>query len=200
MSETNSAPEAGVQRNNRRQLLLIALIAIVSISGSYALFFGSRDGGVWGTTNQGEFVQPPIAAADLALTDATGTAFATQGVWWLWLVGDGACTAECEEALHNMRAVHVLLHREADRLRRAYVLADVLTDVRTNVLTDGPTGEPAFAADYPKLGLWRTAQPLAPGVYIVDPHGNLVLRYTLEQMGKPVQKDLKRLLKVSQIG
>ena len=41
---------------------------------------------------------------------------------------------------------------------------------------------------------------LTPGVYIVDPLGNVVLRYSHEQVGKPLLDDLKHLLKVSQIG
>ena len=41
---------------------------------------------------------------------------------------------------------------------------------------------------------------LEPGLYIVDPLGNLVLRYPLGAAGNSVLDDLKRLLKVSQIG
>ena len=58
-------------------------------------------------------------------------------------------------------------------------------------------------AAYPKLARWTRSDggaELAPGVYLVDPIGNLVFRYPLDTLGKPVLSDLKRLLKVSQIG
>ena len=41
---------------------------------------------------------------------------------------------------------------------------------------------------------------LTEGIYIVDPIGNLVLHYPLSDAGKPVLTDLKKLLKLSQIG
>ncbi len=41
---------------------------------------------------------------------------------------------------------------------------------------------------------------VAQGVWLVDPKGNLILKYESGQLGKPLLKDLKRLLKVSQLG
>ncbi|SEG86866.1 hypothetical protein [Marinobacterium lutimaris] len=38
------------------------------------------------------------------------------------------------------------------------------------------------------------------GVWLIDPNGNLVLKYGPELIGKPLLKDLKRLLKASQLG
>lgn len=43
-------------------------------------------------------------------------------------------------------------------------------------------------------------ETLENGVWLVDPNGNLVLRYEPEQLGEPVLQDLKRLLKVSKVG
>lgn len=41
---------------------------------------------------------------------------------------------------------------------------------------------------------------LEEGVWIADPAGNLVLKYRTAQVGEPLLKDLKRLLKVSGLG
>jgi hypothetical protein len=58
-----------------------------------------------------------------------------------------------------------------------------------------------LTALYPDLVfLIGQVEALAPGIYIVDPLGNLVFHYALDAAGKPVLQDLKRLLKVSQIG
>jgi hypothetical protein len=56
--------------------------------------------------------------------------------------------------------------------------------------------------------LARIREELAPGageaardsVYLVDPLGNLMMRYPEGADGKRMLKDLRRLLKVSQIG
>lgn len=170
----------------RLQLAVILLIAVASLGGSWLLFQVARDGGLWSTTNRGAFVQPPLTAAGLGVRSSAGAI--DGGVWWLWVVPDGTCDAPCREALHQLRQLHVLLNRDAARVRRGLFTP-------TGTLPEDLTSE------YPRLtALSGSLESLAPGIYIVDPIGNLVLQYALSDAGKPVLDDLKRLLKVSQIG
>ena len=82
--------------------------------------------------------------------------------------------------------LHILLSREAGRVRRAY----------TNLSgQEVELGEP-----YPKLHRINITQPLPVGAYIVDPNGNLVLFYAIDSNPKFILEDLKKMLKVSQIG
>lgn len=183
------APQSGsTARRGRTQLIAMALIAAATLGGSVLLFQSARDGGVWGTTNRGTFVQPPLTIGDLAVRDEAGLTL-TEGVtWWLWIVPGGACDAECEQALHQLRQLHILLNRDADRVQRALVTGDGVKDER-------------LAEAYPRMKFLAADQaPLTRGIYIVDPIGNLVLYYPMSDAGKPVLEDLKRLLKVSQIG
>lgn len=174
--------------SGRKQLILMALIAAASLGGSYALYYASQSGGVWGTTNKGAFVNPAVDIASLELVDDDGVALEEARTWWIWVVRAQPCDAACDEALHQLRQLHVLLHRDADRVRRALVSATPL-----------PHGD--LETRYPDLEfLTGRVDALAPGIYIVDPLGNVVLRYPLDAAGKPVLEDLKRLLKVSQIG
>ncbi len=46
----------------------------------------------------------------------------------------------------------------------------------------------------------RGQLPLDPGVWVVDPVGNLLLYYSFEQPGEDLLHDLRRLLKVSKLG
>ena len=50
------------------------------------------------------------------------------------------------------------------------------------------------------VGLGSDEISLEPGIWIVDPLGNLVMRYSLEAELKGLLADLKKLLKVSRIG
>ncbi len=168
------------------------------MGGSYALYFSTADAGVWGTTNNGEFVQPPIAVADLKLLDHSDTPHVHGDTWWVWLVQQGDCTATCQDTLTKMRNMHVLLNKDAERLRRAVINANLVA----NGQDSGDYEIEKLRADFPKLFQLRqmAPAPVSPGIYIVDPLGNLVFRYAADGMGKPVLQDLKRLLKVSQIG
>lgn len=176
------------RRSGRTQFLLIVAIAAVSLGGSYLLFDIARQGGLWGTTNHGAFVEPPRTVAGLDVRGAAGQP-PEAGLWWLWAVPKGDCASACREALHQLRQLHALLNRDAARVRRAVVTAP------------GVEVDPAITAEYPRLDvLSGNLEPLGAGIYVVDPIGNLVFHYTWEQAGAPLLDDLKRLLKVSQIG
>ncbi len=172
---------------NRRMLLAMFAIAFLTLGGSYLLFYSAREGGVWGTTNQGEFVDPPLTVADLGLKGTNGELLSEGGSWWLWVVADGDCRGECESAVHQLRQLHILLNKDSDRVQRGLVTE--------------PGISPSLLADYPGVQhLTGSLTTLAEGIYIVDPIGNLVLYYPLADAGKPVLTDLKKLLKLSQIG
>lgn len=174
-------------KKNRRLLMAMFGIAFLTLGGSYLLFYNAQDGGVWGTTNKGTFVDPPLALAELGLVDGGGQPVTDGITWWLLVVAPEGCIDTCADAAHQLRQLHVLLNKDADRLQRGLV-------TRRGVL-------PAVLDAYPGMThLTAETMALSEGIYIVDPIGNLVLFYPLEDAGKPVLTDLKKLLKLSQIG
>ena len=187
---TDDAPvnaPADATAKNRRMLLVMFAIAFLTLGGSYVLFYAAQEGGVWGTTNKGEFVDPPLTVSTLGLKGGDGQLLTEGGTWWLWVVADGDCLGECATAVHQLRQLHVLLNKDADRVQRALITAPGIT--------------PGLLSEYPGAEhLTGDISALTEGIYIVDPIGNLVLHYPLMDAGKPVLTDLKKLLKLSQIG
>ncbi|MDH3642043.1 MAG: hypothetical protein OES38_08090 [Gammaproteobacteria bacterium] len=182
----NTERARSAQSKSRMHLMLILVVAAASLGGSYLVFFSARDGGGWGTTNHGQFVAPARILGDFDIRAASEPLANETGTWWLWVLTTAECGGECERALHQLRQLHILLNKDANRVRRALV-------------TDGGHQQPH--PDYPELlRLTGSLEGLATGIYIVDPIGNLVLFYPLADAGAPVLEDLKRLLKVSQIG
>lgn len=167
----------------RRQLLSIMGIALATLGGSYLLFYSvSGNNSGWATTNHGEFVSPPRTTVEL------GWQLSEQDArhWWLWVV-DRGCESGCRQMVKDLRALHILLTREAGRVRRGY--------------TDLAGEQPELGEPYPKLQRIEPGQSVVPrGVYIVDPNGNLVFHYQMGVNPKLILEDLKKLLKVSQIG
>jgi hypothetical protein len=172
-----------LQRRNRTQMLAIACIALATLAASYGAFYLAKTSGGWGTTNHGDFVSPPTTTAELGW-QVEGE----QRRWWVWMVA-GTCAADCRATAAAMQAVHKLLNRDVDRVRRGFTPADGMP-------------LPAWLSDYPQLAVVSVAEleRVSEGVYIVDPNGNLVLMYPLHTEPRLVLEDLKRLLKISQIG
>ncbi len=165
------------QAKARRQLLWMFGIAFAALGISYIVYYYAQSSGGWGTTNHGAFVVPPTNAQDLGVDG-----FDTQEKWWLWVATSDCDQPACRDTLESLRALHILLNRDARRVMRAALLEHPLDH------------------DDDHLHTYALPEDLTPGVYIVDPLGNLVLRYPLDTEPKPVLEDLKRLLKLSQIG
>ena len=88
--------------------------------------------------------------------------FLQDNLWWLWLTVEN-CDSRCEQALKNLKATHILLNKEAERVRVAFSAL-----VKT---TPGATGI---------VRVKVTNRAMSDGIYIIDPLGNLVFYYPTE--------------------
>lgn len=155
-----------------------------------------------GTNNHGELVVPaiPSPAVDLPTPDGgrTGPEFLRHH-WSLVYLGREGCAEACREALYNGRQMRLALGRLMDRVERVYLFA-------------GPPPEPGFiATEHPDLlvadasgaearGLLQAFTGQAEGYWLVDPLGNVMMRYPADQAPRGMLEDLKRLLRLSRIG
>lgn len=180
------------QQTRRNRLMLVGLFAMVFVPlvAAFMLYQSSRSSAPWSTTNRGALMNPIVAVADLGLTaNDSAASLNASGSWWLVTVADGACDNDCQRALHQLRQLHVLLGRDASRVKRGLVELGA-TQANASLLQT-----------YAELGGFvGPIHALPAGVYIIDPLGNIVLRYPYADAGKPVLEDLKQLLKVSHIG
>ncbi|MFT7650944.1 MAG: hypothetical protein ACI9ON_002827 [Limisphaerales bacterium] len=172
------------QKSGRRALILIMSIAMFSLGGSYLLYYFASGSDGWGTTNHGAFVSPPATTTELGWPQPESRN------WRLWVVADNQCDLRCGQKVKDLRALHILLNKEADRVRRGITLNG--QDSAAAILPEA----------FPKLmriNLTGT-RAVGEGVYIIDPNGNLVFHYALDENPKFILDDLKTLLKLSQIG
>jgi hypothetical protein len=182
--------DASTIRRNRLLLIGLFAIAIVPLFGAFWLYESARTAKPWGTTNRGELLDPIVSVADLKLSAIDGKASMISGQWWLVVVESDGCAQACQAAVHQLHQLHILLGRDASRVRRSLV-----------ALGGGVPLDESVHASYPELVLFDApTDALRPGVYIVDPLGNVVMRYDYHDADKPVLEDMKQLLKVSHIG
>ena len=185
---------ASARRGTRRTLALMAAIALAPVLASYAIYyFAPRTAAV----NYGTLLAVP--APPISGTGRDGTPFSLadqRGRWVLLIVRDGdACDARCERALYATRQARTMQGKEQERI------------VRVLALAPGGALAPPLAAQHPGLVVATLAPqaiaalPVAgDAIYVIDPLGNLVMRYDVDPDIKGVAKDLTRLLKASGIG
>lgn len=178
-------------RRGRRQLILLALVFFGPLLVAVAMYFtgiGRGDAGV----NYGELLSPPAVLEDKAHFD-----LGIRGRWTLLVARDGACAEACEQALVDIRQVRLATGREIDRIERA-VLLPAGEPLAARILAEHP-GLRTFDGQSPLGALW-TERALGEGVFLIDPVGNVILRYPMTPERKALLDDLKKLLKLSRIG
>lgn len=171
----------------RMLLLLVAALALPFIAAAALIFSGWRPDIA---PHSGELL--PAAATPLALADlqiSTGPQqSALAGRWLLVSVESQACAADCTHRLEALRRVHVALYKAMPRVKRVLLAPDV---------PNAPTVVPpdvtvAAMTSWPALN--------RPGIYLVDPRGQAVLRYEHGAEPKAMLKDIERLLRYSWSG
>jgi len=189
----------------RRTLLIVAAIFFVPVIAAFTLYYGK----VWrpsGSSSKGQLITPAVPLEVAGLRHADGTP-ATPGVfadkWTLLYIGDGACDADCRNALVFARQSRLSLNNEMTRVQRVF-LATAHCCANDYFAAEHP-GLIALDASAPEaaklLGQFPAAR--AQSLFIVDPLGNLMMRHdagAASQTSKDLLTDLKKLLKLSHIG
>ena len=198
MSEPNPDRARG-----RRNLLIVAAVFLLPVIASFALYYG----GIWkpgSSSAKGDLIQPPRILDVNGLRNPDGTPadeHALHRKWSVIYIGDGRCDEACRTALTFGRQTRLALGKDMKRVQRVLLSTgnccdrDYLdTEQEGLVILDATAPEAAaFLAAFPA--------PHANSVYVVDPHGNLVMRHDATRVvNKDLLTDLKKLLKLSHIG
>jgi cytochrome oxidase Cu insertion factor (SCO1/SenC/PrrC family) len=182
----------------RRTLLIIVAIGLAPIVASYAAYY-------WFTpskrVNYGELLATAPAPILAGKRDDGGpfTLDELRGKWVLLIASRAGCDENCARALYATRQARTIQGREQDRVVRLLLQP-----------TAAPRLAPELAAAHPglvvvnvvprELGQLPLGTETTPDVLLLDPRGNLVLRYGADPDIRGLANDLQRLLKASQIG
>lgn len=195
------------KRRNTARLALIGLIAafvgplmLASLWYAEVDRFRPQD-----QVNNGQLVNPARPIESLTLERFDGGALGLewlQGRWTLVQLAAPDCDLNCQAALFKARQARLSLGRDQDRVQRLLVLpsrqaarawAPLLAQNAQLTVATGTADELATLRVVVGAGAPET-------LFLVDPLGNVMMRYDGQATTKGILKDLKRLLKVSHIG
>ena len=180
-----------IRRRGRLQLILVLLVAIgpmILATSMYRFKFWVPDN----RSFHGELIGNGQSRADLGVQTQ-------ESRWQLLVSAPSDCSADCQQLVYLARQIQIGLGRDAGRASHALAIAQPLSaDYDTKLSREYPQLQ-RYSLE---LGRYQKAAPgiETPQLWIVDPHGNLVLRYGAEVNGKGLLKDLRQLLKLSNIG
>ncbi|HEY1726091.1 MAG TPA: hypothetical protein VGF89_11755 [Steroidobacteraceae bacterium] len=196
----------------RTLLLLLGALFLLPLGLAFLLYYGF-DWRPSGQTNHGSLIRPARPLPPLLLPQFIATQSAPgaqevmsaptvlQGKWSLLYIGDGDCDAACRQALYFMRQTYLGLGNQTSRLQRVFLVTAHCCDA--NYLAREQPGLIVLRADAPQAAPLLAQFPddqRAATLFIIDPLGNLMMRYDTHDRPRGLHDDMKQLLGLSHIG
>lgn len=149
-------------------------------------------------SSRGEMLAPHPLSLPPDLQNTSG-APVSKAIWdarWSMVLVSTDCAADCQQRLHQMRQLQVSLAKDVERVQRVLVASQAPVQV--------------LLAQYPDLHIFhQPASAIAalqqqfvrgPGLYLVDPLGNVMMFYAPELPAADIRKDMTRLLRYAWAG
>jgi cytochrome oxidase Cu insertion factor (SCO1/SenC/PrrC family) len=189
---------SAVPKKSNASLWLIIALAAAPVAASYLIYY------FWPptrTVNYGELIEPrPLPDPQLALAD--GTAFRLsrlRGRWVLVSIDSGRCDERCDRKLLYMRQLRLTQGKDMDRVERAWLISDDAVP-RPDTVAPYPGTWVVRAAGTGLLEQFPAQGAASDHIYVIDPLGNLMMRFPRDPEPGRMIRDLSRLLKASRIG
>lgn len=186
------------QRSFRINLVLIFAVFALPLIAAYLSYY------VWppqGRLNYGELIDPKTMP-DVALRSADGKEFSLstlRGKWIMLSVDSADCDEACDQKLFLMRQTRISMTKEMNRIERVLLLRGD-AKATADLVKKYPGMHILSGANDSLLNTFPGAPNSADHIYLVDPVGQVMMRYVKNPDATGIRRDLTRLLSVSRVG
>jgi peroxiredoxin len=204
--------KANNQSRGRWKLLLVLAVCAAPLIASYFTYYVIKPKG--GVTNYGALIDPrqyPIPSmASTTLDGKPARLEDYKGKWIMLKVGPSDCQQDCQDQLFAMRQLRTMQGKEMERIERVWLITD--NEPLETMLLRVNDGTRMLRAPAAVVDKWlpleggNAQDRVSDHVYLIDPLGNLMMRFPKGAVSsdvekvKRVQKDIAKLLKASAIG
>ncbi len=187
---------------NRVQMILVFIVFAAPVAGAF--FYKPTS-----FNNYGDLYRPARQVSNLQMLGQKGVveldSFRRQ--WILLVKANGECGKACEDNILKIRQLRFMQNNNMTRIRTVFIHTG-LSDAIANDLDAKYSPIETYRIEKAEFERWTqilkldSAPPEAEKdrFYIIDPAGNLMMSYPATADPGAIQKDIKRLLKTSQIG
>ena len=189
--------------SGRLKMLLVLAVCAAPVVASYLTYFVIRPEG---RNNYSDIISPSRELpAGLPLKNLAGVPVAAaslRGQWLLIVVGDAACSAQCEKQLYLQRQLRETLGREKERVDKLWLITDDAAPRPEVLQAIASGGTPATVLRVPREALANWLAPAAgealdAHLYLVDPMGQWMMRTPVNPEPAKLKRDLEKLLRAS---
>jgi peroxiredoxin len=200
------------QQRGRWKLLLVLAVCAAPLIFSYIAYYVINPSA---RNNFGALIDPrahPIPALQATTLDAKPASLdAFKGKWIMLKVGPSACAKECMDQMFAIQQLRSMQGKEMERIERVWLITDSapLETMLIRQLEDVHM----LRAPADVVAKWLPVEQgasAADSIYLIDPLGNLMMRFPPVPAGAAeadkvkhyarIKKDIAKLLKASAIG
>ncbi|MWL86125.1 MULTISPECIES: cytochrome C oxidase subunit I [unclassified Cupriavidus] len=193
-------------RRGRLQMLMLLLVCASPVLFSYFTYYVIKPEG--GSTNYGALIDPQRPMPAVTLTDERGQPMPLaqlRGKWVMLMTDPSACGEACARKLFTMRQIRAGQGENRERIVPVWLIQDAgEVDGRLAAAYNEPyAGVRFLRMDAGAIAKWLPAREggrVEDTIFLVDPLGNLMMRWPADPDPAKVSSDLKKLLKYSRIG
>lgn len=189
------------QAGGRWKMMAVLLVCAAPVITSYFMYYVVRPEG---RRNFGELIEPQRPLPNMATQSLDGRAVNLQSLkdqWLLVSVAGGACDEACERHLYLQRQLLEGMGKEKDRVEWIWLIQD--QGVVPAKILPGLKEATVLRAPLSNLSAWLVPAKggqLSDHIYLVDPMGNLMMRFPSNfdlSNATKAKKDMERLLRAS---
>ena len=191
------------QAAGRWKLLAVLFVCASPLIFSYLTYYVIKPSG---RTNYGSLIDPrqypiPTTLGATTLDGKPAGLDAYKGKWIMLQAAPGDCQDQCKKQLVAMRQLRLMTGKDRERVERVWLVTDnTPLDIQLMKVIEGAH---MLRVPAPAVNAWLPVEPGGSAVdhmYLIDPLGNLMMRFPKDADPAKVKKDIGKLLKASAIG
>lgn len=185
------------KKTNRRNFILLLVLMCSPVVISTVLYITDYRPG---SMNYGDLleVKELTGSGVNQLNNKVFRAEDVHGKWVMVTIDSGDCDEACQLKLYLMRQIRLIQHTEQHRVERLWLIEDNVT-VAADLIEEYEGTLFINAEESELLDQIGTVVERRKHIYLIDPMGNLMMRFPEEVDPRKMSNDIKHLLDVSQI-
>jgi len=201
-SKTDPGEAARRRRMGRWKMLAVVAVCAAPMIASYLTYYVIKP---QSRNNYGALIDPrqyPIPDLGSRAIDGSPATLADyRGKWVMLQVDGGDCAEPCRQKLFTLRQLRLMQGKEMERIERVWLVTD-RQPIETLLLREYD-GTDILRVDAGKLRSWLPVDAgtsVEDHIYLIDPLGNLMMRFPKDPDPGKMKKDISKLLRASSIG
>lgn len=209
MNDTTTEAATHARKVSRAKMLgLMGLYAAPLLAAWLWFAYVSSNEGA-GVSVNGELIHPAVPLESFELASVAQPEWGLddiRGKWSMVYFAGNLCDTHCETTLFNMRQIRLSTGRRMERVQRVLVtpqwqdMQKKLEPASEGLHVVGGNGTNIDSLLTQFANAQSEMESCSDCIYLVDPYGNLMMRFPPDLPPAKILKDLKHLLKISRIG